>query len=140
MQNQILMRTRAPNPALMDQVLKTIQIPIRILNLIVSQAAVKCQHWLLQREPKKTRLWALCGQKQTEAFGSGSCFPNKLYLTRDLVDDACIPPHIAVPKPDPEPAPRPPAEGDPNGKKKKHAQQFAMCKSLTNFISESVNP
>ena len=52
----------------------------------------------------------------------------KLYLTRDLGDDVCIPSHIAVRKPAqqpaPKPAPKPPAKGDAQGKNKKHVQQF----------------
>ena len=34
-------------------------------------------------------------------------------------DDACIPLHIAVPRPAPQPAPKPPSKGDPKSKKKK---------------------
>ena len=69
-----------------------------------------------------------------------------VHSTRDLVDDACIPSHIAVPKPAPKPAPtpapKPPAKGDAQGKKKKHVQQFKMRYSLTKkgFISEPVDP
>ena len=69
--NLILIRTLAPSPALMDQLLIRGQIllPIRILNLMVSQAAVESPQCPLQREPKKTRLWTLCEQRRTEAFG-----------------------------------------------------------------------
>ena len=73
------------------------------------------------------------GQKQTEAFGV-RVFQKKLYLTRDLVVDACIPllcDDIAVLEPAPEPAPKSPAKGYPKGKKKTHVQQFTMRDSLT---------
>ena len=59
-------------------------------------------------------------------WGWGHVFRNKLYLTRDLVDDACIPPHIAVPKPAAKLAPKAPAKGDAKGKKQKHVQELTM--------------
>ena len=40
-----------------------------ILNPIISQVVVGSQSWLLQREPRKTRLRILCRQKRIEAFG-----------------------------------------------------------------------
>ena len=45
-------------------------------------------------------LWA---KADRGVWGLGHVFNGKLYLTRDLVDDACIPSHIAVPKPAPKP-------------------------------------
>ena len=85
------------------------------------------------------------GKGWENIWGLGHVFHGKLYLTREWVDDACIPAHFAVPKPAPEqapkPAPKPPAKGDAKAKKKKHVQQFTMCYPLTKkgFISEPVN-
>ena len=81
------------------------------------------------------------GKSRQRHLGFGSCFHSKLYLTRDLVDDACIHPHIAVPKSAPKPAPKPPGKGGAKGKKKKYVQEFTMCYCSTKkgFISEPVN-
>ena len=70
----------------------------------------------------------------------GHVFGGEPYLTRDVVDDACIPPHIAVAKP--KPAPKPAPKGDAKGKKKSHVHEFTMRCSLTKkgLIAEPVDP
>ena len=62
-------------------------------------------------------------------WGLAHVFNNKLFFTRDIMDDDAVPKHFNVPepkpKPKPKPAPKPNAAPKP-GPKGQHRQEFRM--------------
>ena len=62
-------------------------------------------------------------------LGLAHVFNNKLFFTRDIMDDDAVPKHLNVPEPKPKPkpklAPKPTAAPKP-GPKGQHRQEFRM--------------
>jgi len=75
-------------------------------------------------------------------WGLAHVFNNKLFFTRDIMDDDAVPKHFNVPepkpKPKPKPAPKPTAAPKP-GPKGQHRQEFRMVyHRKKGFTSEPV--
>ena len=71
-------------------------------------------------------------------WGLAHVFNNKLFFTRDIVDDDAVPKHFNVPEPKPKPAPKPKAAPKP-GPKGQHRQVFRMVYHMKKgFTSEPV--
>ena len=79
---------------------------------------------------RMTNVWISSGQRQPgSVWGLAHVFNNKLFFTRDIMDDDAVPMHFNVPepKPKPKPKPAPKATAAPKpGPKGQHRQEFRM--------------